>query len=177
MPGLLVLGGVFLALALAVWLLSASRATRATTGLPPGQVIYTDDGIWQPQRTALTAPALRLVGRPDYLVRQNDGMIIPVEVKSAAAPPHPHLPHVMQLAAYCLLVEEQFGVRPSHGILQYRDNAFAIDYTAELESDLLDTLATMRGALLDNIQMQRHHNSPARCRACSVRAACDERLA
>lgn len=177
MPGLLTLGGVFLALALAVWLLSASRSARTATGLPAGKVIYTDDGVWQPQREALTAPALRLIGRPDYLVQQRDGMIIPVEVKSAASPPHPHLPHVLQLAAYCLLVEEQFGIRPSHGILQYQDNAFAIDYTDELEADLLDTLASMRSALLDAEQVQRHHASPARCRACSVRAACDERLA
>jgi hypothetical protein len=37
------------------------------------------------------------------------------------------------LAAYCLLVEENFGVRSPHGILQYRDRAFAIDYTDDLK--------------------------------------------
>ncbi len=177
MPGLWALGAAFLLLALALWLYSASRSTRAATGLPEGEVIYTDDGVWQAQRESLTSPTLRLTGRPDYLVRQSNGLIIPVEVKSAESPPHPHLSHVMQLAAYCLLVDEHFGVRPSHGILQYRDNAFAIDYTEELEADLLDTLANMRSAMFDEVDSLRHHSSPARCRACGVRAACDERLA
>jgi CRISPR-associated exonuclease Cas4 len=83
---------------------------------------------------------------------------------------------VLQLAAYCLLVEENFGVRPPYGILQYKDQAFAIDYTGDLEADLLDVLDEMRAARED-IDPDPGHNEPQRCVACGVRQGCDRRMA
>ena len=170
---LLLVFGLFLAAAL---LLRGSSAGRAASGVPAGEIIYADDDAWHPQRDPLRIDDLRLIGKPDYLVRQRDGQLIPVEVKSGRAPAAPHEGHVLQLAAYCLLVAENFGTRPDHGIIQYEDDAFAIEYTAEMEETLLDLLADMRADLFAN-DMERSHESPARCRRCAVREACDVRLA
>ncbi len=134
LPLLLVL--FLLLLAGALWI--GGRGMRQASGLPEGEILYNDTGAWRANNDVLHAARLRLVGKPDYLVEQRDGTIIPVEVKSSAAPERPWDGQVLQLAAYCLLVEENFGVRPPYGILQYRDQAFAIDFTDDLEADLLD---------------------------------------
>ena len=170
---LLFVFALFLAAAL---LLRGAGNSRAAAGLPAGEIIFADDDAWHPQRESLRIPDLHLVGKPDYLVRRRDGQIVPVEVKSGRAPAAPHEGHVLQLAAYCLLVDENFGVRPDHGIIQSDDDAFAVEYTLEMEETLLDLLADMRADLFSN-DVPRSHEAPGRCRRCAVREACDVRLA
>ncbi len=167
------LGITLVLLALVAWLFARSR--EEGSGLPSGKVIYADSGAWTEQQETLFSPSLQLAGRPDYLVEASDGDLIPVEVKSRNAPRKPHQAHVLQLAAYCLLVEESYGIRPSHGILQYRDNAFAIDYTDDLEDDLLDLLADMREDMFEE-EVDRDHDNGRRCLRCGVRDFCDQRL-
>ncbi len=166
---------VLLLLFLAALLWFRGRDWQRESGLPEGSVIYTDTGAWRPNNDVLHAARLRLVGKPDYLVEQRDGVIIPVELKSSPAPETPWEGQVLQLAAYCLLVEENYGVRPPYGILQYKDRAFAVDFTDELEADLLDVLEEMRAAREDP-DPDRDHEDRRRCVACGVRAACDRRL-
>ncbi|MCA9952017.1 MAG: Dna2/Cas4 domain-containing protein [Anaerolineales bacterium] len=167
---------VFVFLALAILLLFRSRRLHKRSGMPVGKVVYTDTGAWHPNIESLYSRELRLAGRPDYLVRQVNGAIIPVEVKSSRAPEEPWEGHILQLAAYCLLVEEMFGTRPEYGILQYKDHAFAIDYTADLEADLLDLLAEMRAA--QNIgEVDRDHSDWRRCARCGLNHKCFQRLA
>jgi CRISPR-associated exonuclease Cas4 len=167
------LGVTLVLLAIVAWLFARSR--EEASGLPSGKVIYSDAGAWTANQETLFSPALQLAGRPDYLIEAPDGGLIPVEVKSRPAPKKPLESHILQLAAYCLLVEEVYGIRPSHGILQYRDNAFAIDYTDELEDDLLDLLADMREDMFEEA-VDRDHEDPRRCLRCGVREFCDQRL-
>jgi CRISPR-associated exonuclease Cas4 len=175
MSGLpLVIVLLLLFLAAALWF--RGRDMRRESGLPAGNVIYTDTGAWRVNNNVLHAAGLRIVGKPDYLVEQDDGTIIPVEVKSSMAPDVPWEGQVLQLAAYCLLVEENFGVRPPYGILQYKDQAFAIDYTGDLEADLLNVLDEMRAAR-DDPDPEPDHDERQRCAACGVRQACDRRMA
>lgn len=162
---------VFLAMAL-LW---KARHWQEQSGLPDGEVIYTDSGAWHTNTESLYAAELRLAGKPDYLVEQRDGLIIPVEVKSALAPQEPWPGHVLQLMAYCLLVDRSYGVRPTHGILQYQDRAFAIDYTFTLEQDLLQALDDMRCDQQASY-VDRDHQDGRRCRACGFREMCSERL-
>jgi len=163
-----------LAAALALWWVSARLRQRA--GLPRGRVIYSDAGAWRRNEQSLYAARYHLVGKPDYLVRDGSA-IVPVEVKSGAAPAQPREGHVLQLAAYCLLVEETLGVRPAYGIIQYADWQFAVDYTPQLQAWLLQCLnAVQRDAVLPQ-GPARSHETPARCATCGVRAACDQRLA
>ena len=111
-----------------------------------------------------------------YLVEHAGGVIIPVEVKSAPAPPEPYDGHVLQLAAYCLLVEENYGVRPPYGIIQYDDDAFEIEYTEDLEEGVLDLLAAMREDSF-SADLARDHDDPRRCARCGFRDACAQALA
>lgn len=159
----------------AVWMLSRSKQLRAETRLPDGEVIYSDNETWFANHHVLHAENLRLVGKPDYLVEADDGTLIPVELKSGFAPASLREGHVLQLAAYCLLVEENYGTRPSYGILQYRDKAFAVDYSPDLEADLHDLLAEMRATMRENVR-SRNHDDPAKCAGCGVRMHCNESL-
>jgi CRISPR-associated exonuclease Cas4 len=167
-----------LALALLVigalaWALS--RQMRAATGLPGGRVISADTSRWLPTDRPLFSRQYQLTGKPDYLVRER-GNVIPVEVKSSRAPgDSPREGHILQLAAYCLLVTETEGRRPSHGLIKYADAVFEVNYTPALERAVLDTLNAMRRDLSGG-RARRNHAEPARCVNCGYRHACDERL-
>lgn len=152
-----------------------SGRQRKEAGLPGGRVIYTDTRGWGKVERPLYNDLLGLTGKPDYLV-QEKGQIIPVEVKSGRAPESPYDSHIYQLAAYCLLVEKSYGKRPPYGIIHYENRDFAVDYTSELESSLLDLLAEMRRDELKR-EVERSHEQSARCARCGFRKACDQSLA
>lgn len=163
--------------------LALRRATRArrAAGLPPGRLVYADTGDWRPPEKPLFSAAHRLTGKPDYLVETRAGPV-PVEVKSRPAPRQPYASHLLQLAAYCLLVEETTGQAPPHGLIQYADAAFEVKYTPALRRELLTLLETMRGHHLRSTRRTRGHNVPRnheesnRCAGCGYRTVCDESL-
>ncbi len=166
------LGLFFVLLFLGLLLLWLSRRIHAGTGLPAGRVVAADVGSWQRLERPLFSRRHRLTGRPDYIVA--DGAdLIPVEVKSVRAPARPYDSHILQLAAYCLLVGETSGRRPPYGILHYADRTFEIPYTDELEEHLLKTLEAMRGALSAG-HATRDHDDPRRCAACGYRGECGD---
>lgn len=169
---LLVIALLLAAMGVLLWLIS--RRARSDTGLPAGRLTYVDTGAWDRCDRPLFSHRYRLTGRPDYLVEARR-TIVPVEVKSGAAPPEPYSTHVLQLAAYCLLVEEQEGRAPSHGIVKYRDRAFEVDYTPGLRAHLIDVLASMRADLAVP-DVGRSHEERSRCRACGYRARCGQSL-
>ena len=153
-----------------------SRRARSIAGLPAGQVIYSDTSRWQRAERPLFSHRHQLTGKPDYVVREGRA-IIPIEVKSSRAPASgPREGHILQLAAYCLLVEEMDGIRPAYGLIQYADQTFRVDNTPELARALLSTLDAMRRDMTRG-ESHRSHNDAARCRRCGVRAACEEKLA
>ncbi len=160
---------------LALILFWQSSRQQRQAGLPGGRVIYTDTRGWGPVEKPLYDASLGLTGKPDYLVERG-GQIIPVEVKSGRAPAAPYDSHIYQLAAYCLLVERTMGKRPPYGILHYPNRDFAVDYTPELESALMDVLAEMRRDET-RARVNCSHELPARCRGCGYRGLCDQRLA
>lgn len=159
---------------LALILLWRARAQRREAGLPPGRVVYADTGAWSRCEKPLFSRRYRLTGRPDYLVEER-GRVIPVEVKPSRVAPAPYPSDILQLAAYCLLVEEATGQPPPHGLIKYRDAAFAVDYTPQLRARLLDAFAQMH---LDRAarDVPPSHDEPGRCRACGFRAVCGKRL-
>lgn len=165
---------LFLLLGLAFLLLRQAAATRQQTGLPRGRVIYSDTGAWSRVERPLFSRRHLLTGRPDYVVEEN-GIWIPVEVKPRRTAPQPYPSDILQLAAYCLLIEEIYGEIPPHGLIKYRDQTFAIDYTPELRQELLALLEDMRQDLHAS-DVPRSHESPARCRACGYRPLCDHSL-
>src|SRR5512143_4114871 len=161
---------------LGLLVLWVGRRSQAEAGLPIGRVIYSDTRGWQSIEKPLFSHTHRLTGKPDYLVKQGRD-IVPVEVKSARAPSDgPHRSHVLQLAAYCLLIEETYRQKPKYGIVKYADRMFAVDYAASLRAALLDVIAAMRDDLARGAA-QRSHDEAARCEHCGYRHACPERLA
>jgi CRISPR-associated exonuclease Cas4 len=154
-------------------LLWMARRRLSEAGLPPGRVVYIDMERFGRLERSLYDPRTDLSGRPDYLVDIGDG-IVPVEVKSGRAPFQPYRSHVLQLAAYCFLVHAELGKRPRYGVLRYGDKAFAVDYTSEIENELLDVLAEMKRS--ESQIPDRSHESFNRCNACGVRQHCDQVL-
>ncbi len=179
-----------LLLALGLLLLWLARSGRARSGLPQGRVVYTDTGGWNRLERSLFSQEFLLTGKPDYLVAEGADTI-PVEVKSGRAPAlrlrpstgsghrsgqaQPYPSHILQLAAYCLLVEECYGRQPPYGIIKYADRTFEVDYTPELEDELLATLEDMRADLADG-DASRNHDEPRRCQACGYYERCSQRL-
>jgi len=161
--------------AVGVVLLLRARALWRQSGLPAGRVAYSDTGAWRRCERPLVSQRYRLSGRPDYLV-QVQGAPIPVEVKAARCPAVPYRAYVMQLAAYCLLIEETRGQAPPYGLLRYCDDTVRVDYTPQLRAELLAALEDMRRARVTG-DASRSHDEPARCRRCGYRHACDQRLA
>ena len=149
---------------------------REESGLPQGRLVYMDThgADWQEAPQPLYSATQRLVGKPDYLVETPKG-IIPVEAKSSAAPEVPYLGHILQLAAYCLLVEETTGRRSPHGLLKYANALYEVDFTEELKAELLFTMEDMRQART-TANVARDHNQPGKCAACGFNAVCEESL-
>jgi len=164
----------FALILLAIIFFWQSSRQRRAAGLPGGRVIYTDTRAWGAVEKPLFSNELGLTGKPDYLVEQN-GRLIPVEVKTGRVPAAPYDSHVFQLAAYCLLVEKTYGKRPPYGIIHYPNRDFAVDYTPQLESALLDQLAEMRRDE-NRTSVPRSHEDAARCRRCGFKKVCDQSL-
>lgn len=181
---------VVLLLVVAFLALVASGRAAKRSGLPSGQLIYSDTGFavghFAPttlntqgvkQERPLVSQRFGLIGRPDYLVRTDEG-IIPVEAKSTRCPANgrPYNSHIMQLAAYCLLVEDVLGAEVPYGVVRYADEEIAVDYTPELREELIALLAEMNDARLA-YDVHRSHEDARRCNGCSMRESCDEALA
>src|SRR5678815_3073772 len=162
-------------LLIAIILFWTSSRQRKAAGLPGGRVIYTDTRGWGKLEQPLFHASLGLTGKPDYLVQQN-GQIIPVEVKSGRAPDAPYDSHIYQLASYCLLVEKTYAKRPPYGIIHYEGRDFAVEYTHELEQSLLELLTEMKRDWVKK-EVDRSHEQASRCKRCGFREVCDQSLA
>jgi CRISPR-associated exonuclease Cas4 len=179
----------YAAIALALfWLLAATlfltfslkytdRAikTRRTSGLSKGQILDvgaaadTGDGILESEQYGLR-------GLPDVILRIEDELI-PVEVKTGRVPRGPLFSHILQLAAYCMLIDEHQGRPPPYGILQYgKHTRHEIDFDDELKWTLVNKLLEMR-QIIRTGEAHRNHRRPGKCASCSRREGCSERLA
>jgi hypothetical protein len=75
----------------------------------------------------------------------------------------PHDGEVLQLAAYCLLVEEHFNQAMLRGQLQYRNRSIDIRFDDQLRRRLSNALDAMHEAEALRA-VPRSHDSAARCR-------------
>jgi CRISPR-associated exonuclease Cas4 len=131
----LVIGSIILVFG--VLLLFVVARGKQQMGSLSGTVLYMDHG--ETRGDILYAKQYHLMGRPDFLIRKGND-IMPVEVKTGKTPARPHDNHIMQLMAYCLLVEENFGVVPPGGYIRYPDREFGVKYTAERREAVLSSL-------------------------------------
>ena len=161
---------IFLALAL----FGISRLLAKRTGIPDGRIIYSDPGVWKKALKPLYDASIGLTGRPDYLIKKGN-QIIPAEVKSSWAPRSPYDSHILQLAAYCVLVESTYGQRPPYGLLRYKNRTFKIKFTSDLEERVLEKINLIRKQK-NKTDTPRSHNQLNRCARCGYRNICDQRL-
>ncbi|HQY90055.1 CRISPR-associated protein Cas4 [Caldilinea sp.] len=160
---------------LALWLWG--RRQRRASGVPAGAVVYSDTGAEQAVAQPLISRRYGLIGKPDYLVEvteQGRRTLIPVEVKSGRAPASPRESHVLQLATYCLILEDLHGAAPAYGILRYADGAFTVPYTPELRRAVLAAAASIRAGRTA-VDLPRSHQDQARCTHCGYQDACGAR--
>jgi CRISPR-associated exonuclease Cas4 len=138
-----------------------------------GRILYTDT---EANREILTSDRYNLSGKADYILEEH-GELIPVERKSRAVNSRgAYDSERLQLAAYCLLVEERFRQPVRRGRLQYQNGSLDIPFDAALRAALLSTLREIqqRRTIHD---VRRSHHSPARCRGCGFRERCTDSLA
>jgi CRISPR-associated exonuclease Cas4 len=150
------------------------RQVRRQTGLPAGTVVYSDTGAERAVLEPLVSHRYGLVGKPDYLVDLKQGgnhVVVPLEVKSRNRPASPNAGHILQLIAYCLIVEDLYGQRPPHGYLRYADATLTIPNSDVLRAEVLQAADAIRGARrADNVH--RSHAIAARCDGCGYLKAC-----
>jgi CRISPR-associated exonuclease Cas4 len=161
-------------LAAGIAALLVSRRTQRRTGLPVGTVIYSDTGAEQAVMEPLVSRRYGLVGKPDYLVEvagAGKQLVVPLEVKSRKRPAQPNEGHVLQLGAYCLIVEDLYGRRPPHGYLRYADATLTIPFTDALRSQVLEAAQAIRSARTA-ADVKRSHDEPARCAHCGYLDSC-----
>lgn len=142
--------------------------------MPQGRLIYADPGLWGKPEKPFYDSGLGLTGKPDYVVEQK-GRLLPVEVKSMWAPSAPYESHILQLGAYCTLIDKNTGKRPPYGILKYRNRSFAIDYNQTLEQAVLQIVAEIRQKKSCR-EVARSHEEARRCARCGFRKICDQHL-
>jgi CRISPR-associated exonuclease Cas4 len=134
-----------------------------------GRVVASDSVVSRPSR-ALRSARHGVVGRPDYLVEER-GKIAPVELKPSRESNTPWLRDVVQLAAYCLLLEETEPRFAGYGYLRYAHRTFRIDFTDRVRAELLRTIADMRADLAAEDVAPNHHD-PRRCARCMLVRVC-----
>jgi CRISPR-associated exonuclease Cas4 len=156
---------VVLGLGLTVWGVRALAARRRDDAL--GSLVAIDAG----RPAVLRSRRYRIQGRPDALRQLSDGRWVPVEVKSRWSPPNgPSWSHLVQVWAYCLLVEEETGRSPPFAVLRYADREFRVPWHTEARHELL----RLKAELLRPYD-GRATPSPSRCARCPWFSACDVR--
>jgi CRISPR-associated exonuclease Cas4 len=163
----LIIGAVILFVS-AIKIRFSVREKKKSYGIPDGLILYSDLNV---PAAPFFSKRSRLTGKPDYIVRR-ESHIIPVEVKSGRGP-HPHHSQMLQLAAYCQILEDTSGVFVPEGILVYNNVPYTIPFDPKLRFELESVMKTMRASLRSG-SVQRNHQEPGRCHHCSMRRYCTD---
>jgi CRISPR-associated exonuclease Cas4 len=157
-----------------VVLISSKTAAnlREEHGIEADEIEYVD--ALDNTSKMLSSEKYDLRGRPDYILKR-DNELVPVEVKTGRTPKGPLFSHILQLAAYCLLVEENYKTYPSYGIIKYSDKEHEIQYDDELKKILVSKLKEMKEIFITG-EAHRNHKRETKCKYCSRRKICPEKL-
>lgn len=134
---IIVVGGIIL-----IILLFLLKSTKVPLQVYKNKAIYSDHK--EKLEKALYSSKYGLIGKPDFILHTKDGLL-PLEIKHTNRPKQPYFSHVMQLISYCLLMEEEKGIKPKYGFIQYvGGQPFAVPYTEKMKSFLIKTMQEMR---------------------------------
>ena len=149
-----------------------AKDKRKRLDMDEGEVDYVD--VTKEKSKMFSSEKYHLRGRPDYIIKK-DGDRIPVEIKTGRVPKGPFFSHIIQSAAYCLLIEEETGKAPPYGLIKYGDNEFEIDYDESLKELLVNKMEDMR-EIYKIKDAHRNHDRKGKCKNCSRREICPESL-
>jgi CRISPR-associated exonuclease Cas4 len=171
--GLLFLGILLMICAVVLFVYAARMrfsvwVEKESLGISDGMILYSDLNV---PATPLFSKRSRLIGKPDYIVRK-ENYYIPVEVKSGGSL-HPHQSQILQLAAYCRILEDTSGVFIPEGILVYNNVKYTIPFDPKLRFELESVMKTMRASLRNGV-VQRNHYDFWRCQHCSMKRYCTD---
>jgi CRISPR-associated exonuclease Cas4 len=162
MTAFLVISGL-LALIFGALLLLWSSSTRKKEGLGDGETLALDDLVMVSER-------LKILGRPDRIVRQGE-FLIPEEWKPSAR--RIYRGHRLQVGAYLLLVEEEFGLRPPFGVVVLSGGErVEVENTDELRAEILSAAEKIREHRREIEREIPVRQPAAKCRACGQRQNC-----
>jgi CRISPR/Cas system-associated exonuclease Cas4 (RecB family) len=120
-----------------------------------------------------------LVGSPDMVIDE-DGYRIPIEMKTGRIPHSPFFSHQMQLGAYLILMDTNFKQNTPYGYIDYVPDTgelkrFRIDWDMVTKALVLSKVSEIRDAERTGVA-HRNHDREGKCRNCSRRKGCPERL-
>ena len=112
------------------------------------ELVYTDSNVANSKGVVvgelLIDQELGISGKPDFIVKSEDGKYIPIEIKSSNIEGNdPYPGDKMQLATYIALTIARFGP-VAYGEIHYRNNKFVIQNTPELITELREVVNKMR---------------------------------
>ena len=120
----------------------------------------------------LVSDRLKLLGRPDRIVRQYE-VLISEEWRPKAR--QIYQGHKLQVIAYCLLIEEGFGMRsPFSVVVLAEGKRVEVSNTEELCSKVLSVAAKIRELRREIEQEIPVRAIAAKCRACGQRSNCGQ---
>lgn len=160
-----------------VKLIFSEKIKKKKPSLKPffSKLIYTDQKVKRKKEDVIYSKILyceeyELKGKPDFIFKNIfTGMLIPVELKSGSIgnEPYPRKGDLMQLAAYFIIIEEYFNIKPKSGRLIYSDYMFVVKNTNKLRQETLNIVCQMRNMLLTG-EGDAASNF-AKCRYCFMR--------
>lgn len=146
---------------------------RKKHGIGSSDIVYIDELTQRPKMFISNKHGLS--GRPDYVLLAGEDHI-PVEIKTGRNPRGPLFSHILQTAAYCLLLEDEYGRPPPYGLLRYERTRHEIDYTPDMKKLVIEKLGEMRRLMVTK-DVHRNHSRKGKCAHCSRRSKCPEKLA
>lgn len=139
--------------------------------IPTGNITYQD--LSQPA-IPFFSKRYRITGKPDYIIKNNN-YYIPIELKTGICR-EPQKNHILQLAAYCHLLEENYERFCPYGIIAYSDKSkFKIQFDPKIRFELESVVKDMR-QIMKTGKISRNHNDSYRCKKCSMQQFCDFKL-
>ncbi|MEA3558698.1 MAG: hypothetical protein U9R75_05525 [Candidatus Thermoplasmatota archaeon] len=157
---------------------TASDAKRKLD-LPESSRMIDADDLERKGSKPLVSGKHFLVGTPDMIIEEN-GIKIPVEVKTGRVPPKPHFSHIMQIGAYLVLMDINYHQETPYGYIEYAPGSetskrFRIEWDMMTKALVLSKVSEVREAERTKV-VHRNHNREGKCRNCSRRSGCPERL-
>ncbi len=173
------LAAIFFILRGEVWRRNAREGLKGMSLPEDSNILRADRSRKEERGKPLRSTRHFLIGMPDIIIEE-EGLKVPVEFKSGKPPFKPHFSHVMQLGAYLILVDEQYNQTSDHGYIEYgpdKDSRkrFQIDWDMITKAQVLSKVSEIRDSERSEVA-HRNHNRPGKCRSCSRRDGCPERL-